>query len=401
MFKPRPFATVLTLATVLAGAGLTALPAQATDAAPFPAPAIRVSRPQAITPAAPTDQFIVGLKSRSGIASEAASTSQAAQHAATAIGIAAQYLRPTATGAQVVKTSKRLPAADADAFLAALRSSPDIAYAEPDVVLHTAAAPNDPGYPYQWPLWEDAAGIRAPGAWDLNRGEGAVVAVVDTGITSHTELNGNVLPGYDMISNPDWARDGDGRDANPRDEGDWTGAGECDAETPALTSSWHGTYVAGIIGGIGNNTDGITGVAPAAKILPIRAIGSCGGYADDVLAICRAGFRCRSVGVATRRHHGRAGVVGEVDGVLLGHGAGGGCAEAEVDHACAVGIGRHTGNGAAGCPDDRVRHVRGVAAAGADGANRQDFGCGRNARDAVGVVADAGDDACHVRAMPG
>ena len=281
MSRPRPFATALTLATVLAGAALTALPAQATDAAPFPAPPTRVSGPQVAPPAASTDQFIVGLRSRSGIASEAAS-SQAAQHAAGAIGIGAQYLRATATGAQVVKTSKRLRAADADAFLAALRSSPDVAYAEPDVVLHAAAAPNDPGYPYQWPLWEDAAGVRAPGAWDLNRGEGAVVAIVDTGITSHTELNDNVLPGYDMMSNPDWARDGDGRDANPRDEGDWTGAGECDAETPAMTSSWHGTHVAGIIAVIGNNSDGITGVAPAAKILPIRAIGSCGGYTSDV-----------------------------------------------------------------------------------------------------------------------
>ena len=283
MFRPRPFtAAALTLATVLAGAALTALPAQATEADPFPALPSRVSGPPVTSPAAATDQFIVGLKNRSGIASEAASTSQAAQHAAGALGIGAQYLRPTATGAQVVKTSKRLRAADADAFLAALRSSPDVAYAEPDVVLHTSAAPNDPGYPYQWPLWDDPAGIRAPAAWDLNRGEGSVVAVVDTGITSHTELNANVLPGYDMMSNPDWARDGDGRDANPRDEGDWTGAGECDAETPATNSSWHGTHVAGIIAAVGNNSEGITGVAPAAKILPLRAIGSCGGYTSDV-----------------------------------------------------------------------------------------------------------------------
>lgn len=283
MFRPRPFAAAaLALATVLPGAALTALPAQATGAAPFPELPARVSGPPVTPPAAATDQFIVGLRSRNSIASEAASTSQAARQAAGALGIGAQYLRPTATGAQVVKTSKPLPAADATTFLAALRSSPDVAYAEPDVVLHPAAAPNDPGYPYQWPLWDDPAGIRAPAAWDLNRGEGSVVAVVDTGITPHTDLNGNVLPGYDMMSNPAWARDGDGRDANPRDEGDWTGAGECDAETPATNSSWHGTHVAGIIAAIGNNNAGITGVAPAAKILPIRAIGSCGGYTSDV-----------------------------------------------------------------------------------------------------------------------
>ncbi|MGK3649711.1 S8 family peptidase [Pseudarthrobacter enclensis] len=229
-----------------------------------------------------TDQFIVGLKNRGGIASEAAVTAQAARSAAGKLGIAAQYVRGTATGAQVVKTSKALPGADADAFLAALRSSPDVAYAEPDVVVHSAASPNDPGYPHQWPLWDDAAGVRAPGAWDLNRGVGTVVAVVDTGITSHTELTANVLPGYDMLSNPAWARDGNGRDANPQDEGDWTAAYECDAETPSTGSSWHGTAVAGIIAGIGNNNSGITGVAPAAKILPVRAIGSCGGYTSDV-----------------------------------------------------------------------------------------------------------------------
>ena len=283
MFRPRPFAAAaLTLATVVAGAALTALPAQATEDAPFPGLPTRVSGPLVTPRSTPTDQFIVGLQSRRGIASEASAASQAAQHAASALGIGAQYLRPTATGAQVVKTSKALPAADASTFLTALRSNPDVAYAEPDVVLHPEAAPNDPGYPYQWPLWDDPAGIRAPAAWDLNRGEGSVVAVVDTGITPHTELNGNVLPGYDMMSNPAWARDGDGRDANPGDEGDWTGAGECDAETPATNSSWHGTHVAGIIAAIGNNNAGITGVAPAAKILPVRAIGSCGGYTSDV-----------------------------------------------------------------------------------------------------------------------
>jgi serine protease len=229
-----------------------------------------------------TDQFIVGLKNRGGIASEAAVTAQAARSAAGKLGIAAQYVRGTATGAQLVKTSRALPAAAADAFLAELRSSPDVSYAEPDAVVHPAASPNDPGYPLQWSLWDGAAGIRAPGAWDLSRGEGSVVAVVDTGITSHSELDGNVLPGYDMLSNPEWARDGNGRDANPQDQGDWTGAGECGAGTAATGSSWHGTAVAGVIASIGNNNSGITGVAPAAKILPIRAIGSCGGYTSDV-----------------------------------------------------------------------------------------------------------------------
>jgi serine protease len=278
-------AAALASAAILAGTAMTALPALATGrpevTEPAPPLVLRDPRPETVSAATPTDQFIVGLKNPGGIASESAATSEAARSAADTLGIGAQYLRATAAGAQVVKTSKALPGNDADTFLAALRTSPGVAYAEPDAVVHIASTPNDPAYPYQWPL-SDPAGIGAPAAWDLNRGEGAVVAVVDTGITSHTELNANILPGYDMLSNPVWARDGNGRDSNPRDEGDWTGTGDCEAATPAASSSWHGTHVAGIIAAIGNNNDGITGVAPAAKILPIRAIGSCGGYTSDV-----------------------------------------------------------------------------------------------------------------------
>jgi len=290
MFNPRPFAAAaLTLVTVLAGAALTALPAQATEPpqpAKQPAAAelpLRDPSSRAASTQAPTDQFIVGLKSRGNMASEAAVTAQAARSAAGRVGTAAQYVRATATGAQVVKTGKSLQGADADTFLAALRSSPDVAYAEPDTIVQaTAADPNDPGYGSQWALWYDPSGIRVSGAWDHNRGEGAVVAVVDSGITYHSDLAPNVLAGYDMMSNPEWARDGDGRDANPQDQGDWASDNQCEPGFPASRSSWHGTHVAGIIAAVGNNNNGITGAAPGAKILPIRAIGPCGGYISDV-----------------------------------------------------------------------------------------------------------------------
>ncbi|WP_314214246.1 S8 family peptidase [Pseudarthrobacter equi] len=290
MFNPRPFAAAaLTLITVLSGAALTALPAQATEPPQPSKPAaaaelpLRDASPQSASAQVPTDQFIVGLKSRGNIASEAAVTAQAARSAAGRVGTAAQYVRATATGAQVVKTGKSLQGADADTFLAALRSSPDVAYAEPDTIVQaTAAVPNDPGYASQWGLWDETAGIRVPGAWDYNRGEGAVVAVVDSGITYHSDLAANILAGYDMLSNPDWARDGDGRDPDPQDQGDWAGDSQCEAGLPASRSSWHGTHVAGIIAAVGNNNNGIIGAAPAAKILPIRAIGACGGYISDV-----------------------------------------------------------------------------------------------------------------------
>ncbi|MCT9625635.1 S8 family peptidase [Pseudarthrobacter equi] len=313
MFNPRPFAAAaLTLVTVLAGAALTALPAQATEppqpAKPSTAPGLplRDPSPRSASAQAPTDQFIVGLKSRGNIASEAAVTAQAARSAAGRVGTAAQYMRATATGAQVVKTGKSLQGADTDTFLAALRSSPDVAYAEPDTVVQAAAgAPNDPGYPSQWGLWDEAAGIRVPGAWDISRGEGAVVAVVDSGITYHSDLAANILPGYDMMSNADWARDGDRRDANPQDQGDWSGEGQCEAGAPASRSSWHGTHVAGIIAAVGNNNNGIAGAAPAAKVLPIRAIGPCGGYISDVAdsIIWAAGGTVKDVPANPNRAH--------------------------------------------------------------------------------------------------
>ena len=275
----RPLAAVaLAIGAVLANASLTALPAQADEldirpATPNTAPA----------PPAATDQFIVGIKGRPGIASEAAATSEAARQAAATLGIAARNIKATATGAQVVKTDRPLPGAQAEAFLTALRANPAVAYAEPDIIMQAAAAaPNDPGYDLQWGLWEEPAGLRIPGAWDVNRGEGAVVAVVDSGITSHSDLNPRVLPGYDMMSDASWARDGSGRDANPQDEGDWVTTDQCGLGTPEEISSWHGTHVAGIIAAAGNNNNGIIGVAPEARILPVRAIGACGGYSSDI-----------------------------------------------------------------------------------------------------------------------
>ncbi len=65
-------------------------------------------------------------------------------------------------------------------------------------------------------------------AWDLQTGSaGVVVGVIDTGTLPHSELAGRVLPGYDFISDPAEARDGDARDPNPRDEGDWNDEGDC------------------------------------------------------------------------------------------------------------------------------------------------------------------------------
>src|SRR5207253_11028783 len=124
-----------------------------------------------------------------------------------------------------------------------------------------------------------------PTAWDLQVGSpGITVAVVDTGITSHPELAGRVLPGFDFITDAGEANDGTGRDNDASDPGDATGDGECAPGFPGQPSSWHGTFVSGLIAANTNNGAGIAGIDWNAKILPVRVLGKCGGTFDDIAA---------------------------------------------------------------------------------------------------------------------
>ena len=137
----------------------------------------------------------------------------------------------------------------------------------------------------QWALTDPIGGINAPAAWDLQIGSaGVTVAVLDTGITQHPELAGRVLPGYDFISDPSMANDGGGRDNDPSDPGDNTGDNECGDGAPGEPSSWHGTFVSGLIAANTDNGVGIAGVDWNAKILPVRVLGRCGGTFDDIAA---------------------------------------------------------------------------------------------------------------------
>ncbi len=178
--------------------------------------------------------------------------------------------------------------ADWDKLSEWLKQSPDIDYVEPDYIMTAAVTPapvmpNDTYLAYQWSLLDDTVGIRAPQAWGYTTGAGGVVAVVDTGILPHADLLPNILPGYDMITDLFTANDGNGRDNNPTDPGDYVLAGEC-GSTTAIKSSWHGTHVAGTIAAVANNTEGVAGVAYNSKILPVRALGKCGGYTSDIAA---------------------------------------------------------------------------------------------------------------------
>ncbi len=169
------------------------------------------------------------------------------------------------------------------AFASRLQDDAAVQYADPVLRRFTqAAVPNDPLFSQQWGLYDPVSGINAPAAWDLTTGlAGMVVAVVDTGVQPHPDIVGRKLAGYDFISSPENARDGDARDGIARDEGDWIDEGGCGGY-PATPSSWHGTFIAGQIAANSNNGQGIAGVDWRARILPVRVLGQCGGTDADV-----------------------------------------------------------------------------------------------------------------------
>lgn len=218
------------------------------------------------------------------------------------LNVKTSYVRTTAQKATVVTLSSKLTAEQAEKYMAALSSNASVASVEPDLMRRSSArrqatstlaktasasktqaavTPNDTLYPQQWNL-HDAKGISTPEAWATTQGSGVTVAVIDSGIVKHPDLDANVLPGYDFITEPSIARDGNGRDADPTDQGNWEEEGVCADGSEASESNWHGTHVAGSIAAIMNNKRGIAGVAPNAKILPLRALGMCGGYDSDI-----------------------------------------------------------------------------------------------------------------------
>lgn len=191
-------------------------------------------------------------------------------------------------GAHVLELPQVLSLADAQAVAARIHSLPGVVYAEPDVREKISVIPNDISFNRQWALAEPekvAGGINAVGAWDITQGAATViVAVVDTGVLPHSELAGRLLPGYDFVSDSLHGNDGDGRDANASDPGDWILASEANSygETTATPSSWHGTHVAGIVAAAGNNVAGVAGIAWNTRILPVRVLGKGGGYSSDI-----------------------------------------------------------------------------------------------------------------------
>ncbi|QKW57986.1 S8 family peptidase [Stenotrophomonas sp. NA06056] len=234
------------------------------------------------------ERFIV--KFRDGSAPVANTTALASSLKTAAAGIASsqgralglQQVRKLAVGATVVRTDRALDQAESELLMRKLAADPNVEYVEVDQIMRATLTPNDTRFSEQWGFGTSNASINVRPAWDKATGTGVVVAVIDTGITNHADLNANILPGYDFISDAAMARDGGGRDSNPNDEGDWYGDNECQAGYPGSNSSWHGTHVAGTVAAVTNNSTGVAGTAFNAKVVPVRVLGKCGGYTSDI-----------------------------------------------------------------------------------------------------------------------
>jgi serine protease len=295
-----------TLAWRLAGLALAAATA-------LPAHALQEAAPP-VAEGAPVAGLIVQLRdapshaamARKAAAGEAATpTPWARVLRDSGLAARAPQLRPSGRSAQLLRFDAPLSAAEAQEVAERLRRDPAVLWVAPNVrERRLADPPNDPRFPgvdQQWWLQphsgsdQNSIEMRLRGvadfqnAWTTTTGSPAVpVAVLDTGITAHPELAGRVLPGYDFVAEVEYAGDGDGRDADPSDPGD--AVTQADKNRSALFASceiseskWHGTSIAGLIGAVTNNGDGVAGIHWNARIVPVRVAGKCGASVSDIV----------------------------------------------------------------------------------------------------------------------
>ena len=234
---------------------------------------------------------------------------------ATVAPLSVSYKRKLAVGSDLVHTSRKLSQSETNALVAQLAADPAVAsvhpdykrYAVKDFAAETSSqttmlaavqpqtfTPNDPYYQqYQWNFFNTTGGADVNNAWDIADGTGVTVAVIDTGITQHPDLDYSLATdniGYDFITDSFVS----GRTTDDRVPGGWD-LGDWDNTQPYLQecygsnnpndgepSSWHGTVVSSEVAELTNNGIGMAGIAYNAKVLPVRVLGHCGGYDSDI-----------------------------------------------------------------------------------------------------------------------
>ncbi len=235
-----------------------------------------------------TDQLIIKFDDK--LAIDSFDTNKAKLMSATlsdVTGVPMTFHREMAGNRFVFRLPNRISRQEVQVLSQKLAALPEVLSAEPDIIMRHTMTPNDPYYGNQWHYFAPTTttyGINAPAAWDITTGNAnVVVAVIDTGITNHVEFSGRTLPGYDFITDIFTANDGNGRDSDPSDSGDWVTRNQCYSGSRASDSSWHGTHTAGTIGAASNNGIGVAGINWQSKILPVRVLGKCGGYMSDII----------------------------------------------------------------------------------------------------------------------
>ncbi|MGC9000140.1 S8 family peptidase [Caldisericum sp.] len=170
-----------------------------------------------------------------------------------------------------------------DSMKELLQNDPDIAYIEPNFIAHAFAIPNDPLFsPYQWDLYDYGMlsngyasnyGIQAVSAWNITRGAGVKVAIIDTGIAYENYTD--PVTGTQYALAPDLANTKFDT-ANAYDF--------VNNDTHANDDNGHGTHVCGTIAQSTNNGIGCAGIAYEATILPIKVLDSSGSGTYDAIA---------------------------------------------------------------------------------------------------------------------
>ena len=280
--------------------------------APLFAPVSAVAAP------AQEARVIVTFKADSSIARQQAlgSTSRAetaAQRSAERASVLGQRVGLALHGGANVSDLTQVVQAsgiDSSELAAKLAADPAVESAEVDVRRHRISAPNDPLYAAgqpatpgpvvgQWYLRAPSGAVKsaidAETAWAVTKGKASViVAVLDTGVRfDHADLKAKLLSGYDMITDPVIAGDGNGRDADASDAGDYVSAADkaahpSDFDGCAIEdSSWHGTQTASLVGAATDNGVGMASIGRNVRVLPLRVLGKCGGYDSDIQAAMR------------------------------------------------------------------------------------------------------------------